>query len=110
MIVFHQLQGHQNYLPKVVKKRRITSDIIVDELMEVTSSMKEIARAIAATNQCIYTASEITMELKKLGLEKWKLMDALDFLKDNEHLVGRFFACNDDIKLDWLKRKMEINI
>ena len=74
------------------KKRRITSDIIVDELMEVTSSMKEIARAIAATNQRIYTASEITMELKKLGLEKWELMDALDFLKDNEHLVERFFC------------------
>ena len=32
-------------------------------------------------------------------------MDALDFLKDNEHLVERFFACDDDIKLDWLKRK-----
>ena len=33
------------------KKRRITSDIIADELMEVTSSMKEIASAISTTNQ-----------------------------------------------------------
>ena len=58
----------------------------------------------------IYTTSEIKMELKKLGLEKWELMDTLDFLKDNKHWVERFFACDDDIKLNWLKRKMEINI
>ena len=56
------------------KKRRITSDIIVDELMEVTSSMKEIAHAITTTNQRIYIAREIIMELRKLGLENTKII------------------------------------
>ena len=50
------------------KKRRITSDIIVDELMEVTSLMNEIVCEIKATNQHIYTTSEITMELKTIRI------------------------------------------
>ncbi|XP_050230987.1 uncharacterized protein LOC126680005 [Mercurialis annua] len=94
---------------KGVKQRRIASDIIANELREVASSMKEIARAITITSRRIYTANEITTELKKLRLGKWKVMECLDFLKDNEHLVERFFACDDDIKLAWLRKKMELH-
>ena len=61
--------------------------------------MKEIAKAITNSSKRIYSASEIADELKRLGLDKWKTMDALLFFKDNEDLVEIFFACDDDIKL-----------
>ncbi|EEF45962.1 conserved hypothetical protein [Ricinus communis] len=43
------------------QKRRITFDVIANELMDVTSSMKEIARAIITSSQRIFTVSEITV-------------------------------------------------
>ncbi|CAL1414006.1 unnamed protein product [Linum trigynum] len=91
------------------KRKRSMSSTIAEEIMQVTSSMKEIASAIKNSNQRIYAATELSAELKKLGLDKWEVMEALDFLKDNEHLVERFFACDEEIKLAWLKRKMGYN-
>ncbi|CAN0857762.1 hypothetical protein LINGRAHAP2_LOCUS6914 [Linum grandiflorum] len=91
---------------KGMKRKRSMSSTIAEEIMQVTSSMKEIAKAIQNSNQRIYGATELSAELKKLGLDKWEVMEALDFLKDNKHLVERFFACDEEIKLAWLKRKM----
>ncbi|CAN0861282.1 Tetratricopeptide repeat protein 4 homolog [Linum grandiflorum] len=74
---------------KGMKRKRSMSSTIAEEIMQVTSSMKEIAKAIQNSNQRIYGATELSVELKKLGLEKREVMEALDFLKDNEHLVER---------------------
>ena len=86
---------------KGIKRKRY--DLIAQEIMEVTISMKEIAKAITNSSKSIYLASEIADELKMLGLDKWAIMEALVFLKNNEHLVEIFFACHDDIKLSWFK-------
>ncbi|KAF2299160.1 hypothetical protein GH714_030850 [Hevea brasiliensis] len=44
----------------------------------------------------------------RMWIEQWEVMEALDFLhvKDHEYLVERYIACDDDIKLSWLKMKM----
>ncbi|XVE59712.1 hypothetical protein DITRI_Ditri05aG0068200 [Diplodiscus trichospermus] len=61
--------------------KRKQSDIIANEIKEVTSSMKEMAHAITKNSKRIYMATEITNELKKLGMDTWETMEALDFYK-----------------------------
>ena len=75
----------------------------------MNSSMKEIANAIKLTFVCVYSTSKITTKLMRLGLEKWEVVDAVDFLKNKDHLIDSFFAYDDDVKLPWLKKKMRLD-
>ncbi|KAJ7969313.1 Myb/SANT-like domain-containing protein [Quillaja saponaria] len=99
-------QCSTKYHSKGTKRKTPMSDAIADEIREVIGAMKNIVDAIASTNRRIRSEEEIVVEVSKLGLEGWQLMEVVDFLLDNDHLVGRFFACPNDIKMDWLLKKM----
>ncbi|KAJ7970627.1 Myb_DNA-bind_3 domain-containing protein [Quillaja saponaria] len=92
------------YPSKGTKRKTPMSAAIADEIREVTGAMKNIANAIVSTNRRV--RSKEVAEISKLGLEGWQLIEAVYFILDNDHLVGNFFACPSNIKMDCMLKKM----
>ncbi|CAK7349197.1 unnamed protein product [Dovyalis caffra] len=68
--------------------------------------MKGIAQAILKTNRRIWAEEEIFVAMEKLDLKSTLLLDSVDWLVAHPSLIGTFFACPEDLRMEWLIRKM----
>ena len=87
------------------KKTPMTSDYSSD-LKEVSSTMKEIAQAILNTSIQVWELAEIFEAVGKLGLEGFNLFQAIEWLVEHPNLIGVFFGCPEELRLEWLATKL----
>ena len=76
------------------------------QLNEVSSAMKDIAQAILNTNTQVWKPAEIYEAVAKLGLEVDKLFEAVELLNEHPNLVGVFFLLPEELRLQWLAKKL----
>ncbi|KAJ4842175.1 hypothetical protein Tsubulata_020720, partial [Turnera subulata] len=88
------------------KKKPRLNDELSEEIKEVSSAMKQVANAILTTNRRVWTEEEMFEAMGKLGLKGMALCDAVDWLVVHPNLIGTFFACPEELRSEWLMRKM----
>ena len=76
------------------------------DLKEMSSTIKEIAQAILTISTQVWKPTETFEVVGKLGLEGRNLFQAIEWLVEHPNLIGVFFGCPEELRLEWLATKL----
>ncbi|XLT40138.1 hypothetical protein HN873_071430, partial [Arachis hypogaea] len=90
------------------KKRKVA---IIDEysqdMKDMTMAMKDIANAIISSHPKVWKTYDMREALTKLGLQGRSFCEALEWLVTHPTLLGVFFGLPEELRLEWLREKMD---
>ncbi|XLS85905.1 hypothetical protein HN51_036071 [Arachis hypogaea] len=90
------------------KKRKVA---IIDEyfqdMKDMTMAMKDIANAIISSHPEVWKTSDMREALTKLGLQGRSFFEALEWLVTHPTLLGVFFGLPEELRLEWLRGKLD---
>ncbi|CAL1398562.1 unnamed protein product [Linum trigynum] len=93
-------------LSKAKKRKAELSDLLATEMRDVRVALQDIAGAIKTTNRRIRSEEEIVEELIRLGFGGDYLMEGTEFLVADPIRANTFFAFPEEVRRDWLLRKL----